>query len=85
MALPVDFITRTRTLLGDEYEKLEQALQDDIPVSIRLNPAKGLQLAQGTPIPWSQYGYYLPERLSFTFDPLFHAGTYYVQKPLPCS
>ena len=41
MALPVDFITRTRTLLGDEYEKLEQALQDDVPVSIRLNPAKG--------------------------------------------
>lgn len=80
MALPVDFITRTRTLLGDEYEKLEQALQDDVPVSIRLNPAKGLQLAQGTPIPWSQYGYYLPERLSFTFDPLFHAGTYYVQE-----
>ena len=25
-------------------------------------------------------GYYLPERLSFTFDPLFHAGAYYVQE-----
>jgi len=31
-------------------------------------------------IPWCPYGYYLPERPSFTFDPLFHAGTYYVQE-----
>lgn len=31
-------------------------------------------------IPWSQYGYYLTQRPSFTFDPLFHAGCYYVQE-----
>jgi len=31
-------------------------------------------------IPWSSRGYYLEERPSFTFDPLFHAGTYYVQE-----
>lgn len=31
-------------------------------------------------IPWSQYGFYLSERPSFTFDPLFHAGCYYVQE-----
>src|SRR5215212_4438760 len=31
-------------------------------------------------IPWSQYGYYLSQRPSFTFDPLFHAGLYYVQE-----
>ncbi len=31
-------------------------------------------------IPWSQYGRYLDERPSFTFDPLFHAGAYYVQE-----
>ena len=31
-------------------------------------------------IPWSQFGYYLPSRPSFTFDPLFHAGGYYVQE-----
>ena len=29
---------------------------------------------------WCDTGYYLPERLSFTFDPLFHAGAYYVQE-----
>jgi 16S rRNA C967 or C1407 C5-methylase (RsmB/RsmF family) len=31
-------------------------------------------------VPWSQYGYYLDQRPSFTFDPLFHAGCYYVQE-----
>ncbi len=33
-----------------------------------------------TPVPWSRYGYYLAQRPSFTFDPLFHAGCYYVQE-----
>jgi 16S rRNA C967 or C1407 C5-methylase (RsmB/RsmF family)/NOL1/NOP2/fmu family ribosome biogenesis protein len=33
-----------------------------------------------TPVPWSRFGYYLPQRPSFTFDPLFHAGCYYVQE-----
>ncbi|RYF79793.1 MAG: RsmB/NOP family class I SAM-dependent RNA methyltransferase, partial [Chitinophagaceae bacterium] len=31
-------------------------------------------------IPWSSHGYYLSKRPSFTLDPLFHAGTYYVQE-----
>lgn len=31
-------------------------------------------------VPWSSEGYYLDERLTFTFDPLFHAGCYYVQE-----
>jgi 16S rRNA C967 or C1407 C5-methylase (RsmB/RsmF family)/NOL1/NOP2/fmu family ribosome biogenesis protein len=31
-------------------------------------------------VPWSSFGYYLPRRPSFTLDPLFHAGAYYVQE-----
>lgn len=31
-------------------------------------------------IPWTQYGFYLKQRPSFTFDPFFHAGLYYVQE-----
>lgn len=81
MALPTDFITRTRALLGSEYEQFETALQADVPVSIRINQAKGtIPPANGKPVAWSHTGYYLPERLSFTFDPLFHAGAYYVQE-----
>lgn len=81
MALPVDFITRTRALLGDEFNALEAALQADVPVSIRINRAKGTAIpSQGERVAWCENGYYLPERLSFTFDPLFHAGAYYVQE-----
>ncbi len=31
-------------------------------------------------IPWASDAYYLKSRPSFTMDPLFHAGTYYVQE-----
>jgi NOL1/NOP2/fmu family ribosome biogenesis protein len=31
-------------------------------------------------VPWSGFGHYLTSRPSFTFDPLFHAGCYYVQE-----
>lgn len=31
-------------------------------------------------MPWCAEGFYLNERPSFTFDPLFHAGVYYVQE-----
>lgn len=49
--------------------------------SIRINPSKKATLSfDTTPVPWSQYGHYLKERPSFTFDPLFHAGCYYVQE-----
>lgn len=50
-----------------------------IPVSIRLNPFKGCDGPEGSPVPWSPYGRILPERPNFTLDPLFHAGCYYVQ------
>lgn len=32
------------------------------------------------PIPWCPYGRYLSQRPSFTLDPSFHAGAYYVQE-----
>lgn len=33
----------------------------------------------GETVPWNKYGRILKERPSFTLDPLFHAGAYYVQ------
>ncbi|HVE61261.1 MAG TPA: hypothetical protein VNA26_05550 [Chitinophagaceae bacterium] len=68
------------------FEKVHQ-LNEHI-TSIRINPAKfkepltthDLQLTTHQKIPWSQYGFYLDQRPSFTFDPLFHAGCYYVQE-----
>lgn len=81
MALPLEFIERTRALLGPDYPHLEAALQTDAPVSLRVNRAKHtLSPAGAEPVGWCESGYYLDERLSFTFDPLFHAGAYYVQE-----
>ena len=35
---------------------------------------------RGHEVLWCPEGYYLPERPSFTLDPVFHAGGYYVQE-----
>lgn len=81
MDLPIDFVTRTKPLLGQEWESFTSALKEDIPVSIRLNAGKNINHAVPYPaVPWSERGYYLNERPFFTFDPLFHAGRYYVQE-----
>lgn len=87
MELPRFFAETTCSLLGDEtYKKLADALQDEQPVSIRLNEEKlspssfSLFCAQQERVPWTETGLYLKQRLTFTFDPLFHAGCYYVQE-----
>ena len=81
MNLPSDFSQRTHELLGDnDYRQLEDALQDEAPVSIRVNSAKCDREVKGERVPWSANGIYLAERPTFTFDPLFHAGCYYVQE-----
>ena len=86
MVLPQEFTTYTRALMGDElYEKLHAALDQEPPVSLRLNPFKTINgetevcnVDEG--VAWSDNGYYLSGRPNFTFDPLFHAGAYYVQE-----
>ncbi len=44
------------------------------------SPIHVSRLAIDKKVPWSQYGFYLKQRPSFTFDPFFHAGCYYVQE-----
>lgn len=87
MNLPIGFAEQSRALLGEEeYKGLVAALAKEAPVSIRLNPFKrdkvspSLNMETFESVPWCSQGYYLDQRLSFTFDPLFHAGCYYVQE-----
>jgi len=84
MQLPEAFITRTKALLGDEWDAFEQALNQERPVSIRLNPQKFnetlLDFEVESPVPWASNAYYLSSRPVFTLYPLFHAGCYYVQE-----
>ena len=86
MQLPESFINRTKDRLGDEWAAFEQALNEESPLSIRINPCKASRdmLSETLPlsesITWAIDGYYLHNRPSFTSDPLFHAGCYYVQE-----
>lgn len=76
---PLSLPPSVAALLGDESEALLAALSGDSPVSIRLNPLKPAAIP-GEHVPWCTGGRYLPERPSFTLDPLLHAGAYYVQE-----
>ena len=80
MNLPTPFEALMRRLLGDGYEPFRKALLGEPAVSIRLNKSKCAATPEYEPVPWASDGYYLSERPSFTFDPLFHAGCYYVQE-----
>ena len=78
--LPADFVAETRRLMGDErFSRFLGAFDEEAPTSIRVNPSRN-SLAVGERVPWCQEGYYLADRPQFTFDPLLHAGCYYVQE-----
>lgn len=86
MKLPEAFTEYTRTLLGEAvYSEFEFALLGEPVTSLRINPGKpAIDVAASSvslsPVPWASAGYYAAERPTFTFDPLFHAGCYYVQE-----
>ncbi len=62
------------------FEQFMAAFDDEPPVSIRTNPLKWPSAPEGDRVPWCPLGLYLDHRPNFTFDPLFHAGCYYVQE-----
>ena len=92
--LPEDFVRTTRLLMGeDRFNRFLGAFDEEAPVSIRVNRRKvkgesffsRKDVPSPSPIPrqqvpWCPEGYYLSGRPQFTFDPLFHAGCYYVQE-----
>lgn len=80
MNLPHDHIQTLKANLVDEYEEFVRAYDTTGPTSIRINPEKWKGELPNDRILWSENGYYLQERPSFTHDPLFHAGCYYVQE-----
>ena len=80
--LPAAFVNATRQTMGDSlFAAFVKGLEEQPPVSIRLNRVKcDVEVEGGERVPWSVDGYYLPSRPNFTFDPLLHAGCYYVQE-----
>ncbi|WP_225979924.1 RsmB/NOP family class I SAM-dependent RNA methyltransferase [Pseudobacter ginsenosidimutans] len=92
MDLPVALLQSLEGVPGYHREAFEAVHRSGEQVtSVRVNPAKASLLAGGLEtyrislpvsgkIPWTDNGYYLQERPFFTFDPLLHAGAYYVQE-----
>jgi 16S rRNA C967 or C1407 C5-methylase (RsmB/RsmF family)/NOL1/NOP2/fmu family ribosome biogenesis protein len=86
---PAEFVNNLKTHFGEERSsRLLSALDGEPSLSVRANPAKITpeELAEHFSdifdgyVPWCSEGLYLKSRPSFTLDPLFHAGYYYVQE-----
>ncbi len=89
MQLPLPLIQSLQRVPGFDETAFEQTHQSGEQVtSIRLNPRKQTATENHqsaianlqSKIPWTSHGYYLASRPSFTLDPFFHAGAYYVQE-----
>lgn len=77
---PEEHLATVRNFLGDEFSEWEKAFDVPAPTSIRINPLKWKGEKPEEKIHWTETGFYLAERPSFTHDPRFHAGAYYVQE-----
>jgi len=81
--LPEQLLNSLKNIAGfDEKKFVELHNSEEKITSVRLNHYKKveLDLKLDKPVGWCEDAFYLNERPSFTFDPLFHAGCYYVQE-----
>ena len=85
-----------RIMGDERYNRFVGAFDEEAPTSIRVNPRIAIDHGPWTilalqasragadhsdsQVPWCSEGYYLNNRPQFTFDPLLHAGCYYVQE-----
>lgn len=81
--LPEGFKALMKAEFGEKSaEILLSALCGEPETSLRVNSRKRLEeplYTEMTCVPWCSSGFYLPERPPFTYNPLLHAGVFYVQ------
>jgi NOL1/NOP2/sun family putative RNA methylase len=95
LQLPKKLISSLQEIKGFDKESFEKVHTSNEQItSVRFNPKKSMVNGQWPmekqihhspfniheKVPWSSHGFYLDERPSFTMDPFFHAGVYYVQE-----
>ncbi|MBK8699855.1 MAG: hypothetical protein IPN29_10090 [Saprospiraceae bacterium] len=82
MELPDEFVKNIKSEFPDEADVLLDAIAlTSSPVSIRYNRAKyKFAPNEKSAVAWCPHGQYLDNRPSFTLDPAFHAGEFYVQE-----
>ena len=81
--LPVAFLERMKTQLGEEYEDFLRSLERPRAVALRFNPLKGVQpelpFVQ-QPVPWEPCGFYYDPQSRPGLHPFHEAGVYYLQE-----
>ncbi len=93
MQLPEAFIQSIEKAKGFDKVAFEEVHEKGVQItSVRNNPNKIFNIVSEAElqysifnvplesVQWNSNGFYLSERPSFTLDPLFHAGAYYVQE-----
>lgn len=81
--LPPQFLNAITDSPGLNLQTFIKAHEDEEKItSVRFNPFKLIEpdFKCEQQVPWADNAYYLADRPSFTLDPLFHAGCYYVQE-----
>ena len=78
--LPAEFLNRIKVQFPTDFERFIQSIDQDAAVSLRINPRKFNIPTDAERIPWCETGIFLDARPSFTLDPVFHSGAYYVQE-----
>lgn len=78
--MPFAFLERIKTQFPSDFDRFIQSIDQVPAISLRTNPRKfGISISEEQ-IPWCDTGIFLNERPSFTLDPIFHSGAYYVQE-----
>lgn len=81
--IPIELLNSLQNQLGIDIDAFKKAHESENKItSIRLNPFKPVDLSFNLSkiVLWNSKAFYLDERPYFTYDPLFHAGCYYVQE-----
>ncbi|MEY4553109.1 MAG: hypothetical protein RL099_1437 [Bacteroidota bacterium] len=83
MSLPAPFLQTLEGVVGFNKAAFEAVHgSGETVTAIRVNPNKKpnqILFEHASSVPWCTHGHYLKARPSFTLDPNFHAGAYYVQ------
>jgi 16S rRNA C967 or C1407 C5-methylase (RsmB/RsmF family)/NOL1/NOP2/fmu family ribosome biogenesis protein len=81
LTLPEQFKQNILSLFPEEAGYFFDALSNPSIASIRANAHKNnTPINEELQVPWCHNAQYLPERFPFIEDPLWHAGSYYVQE-----
>jgi len=79
--IPDSLLQTLSKLKGYNMQSFIEAHKKVAPTSVRLNSKKLIaDFDSQKKVVWCEGAYYLNERPSFTYSPLFHAGCYYVQE-----